>query len=79
MNYPKLTIKKTEKENEIDESRMMEVKDDGGFTIGGYRRYIQVKDGSSAFGDKALYLCESFEWVLGADEQGRPILVPLKK
>ena len=79
MKYPKLTIKKTENENEIDERRLVEIKDMGGFTLKGSRYGIDVRGSSSDnFKGRAFYLCEGYEWVIGIDKNAT-ILVPLKK
>ena len=79
MEYPKLTIKKTENENEIDESRMVEIEIRDGRVHSHGDCIASVSDnGSVPPTGKALWLDPSYDWVVG--EIGISLyLVPLKK
>jgi hypothetical protein len=42
--------------------------------------FMDIRDRSSPFHRKAIYLSDNYDWVLGLDDDGRTqLLVPLKK
>jgi len=75
--YPKLTIKNNK--NEIDESRLVEVEKTCSepFNIDGSGTKIGVAYGQ--LGNHAIALSCDYEWVLGKDDTGMIVVVPLKK
>ena len=83
MNYPKLTIKKTENDpTEIDERRLVEVKEKrtGGFLVNDSIDAIVPRGPTSLdLEDKAFYLSTRYDWVLGKDDANCTVLIPLKK
>jgi len=83
MEYNELVLKKKEKEKgdtiEIDEDRLMDVSiEDGVFMVNGDIGAVQVRGGGD-FKGEALYLSSYYDWVLGIDDLGVPVLVPLKQ
>ena len=40
---------------------------------------IELRSNSSKFGNKSFWLTNRYDWILGKDEMGATILIPLKK
>jgi len=80
MNYPKLTIKKTENENEIDESRLVDVSITEGRVVSGTQRLARVSAAGSdnPITGRALFLDTTHDWVIGRMNSAI-YAVPLKK
>ena len=81
MNYKRLVVKKRDKDDtyKIDEDRLVSI--DGRCNIDDERGspLVQKRYGGS-FKDKGLYLNDhDYDWVIGMDNEGMLVLVPLRK
>lgn len=76
MEYNKLKIKETNFV-EIDKSKLIEVPNDSIKEESGY--VLIDSRGDFEFRERAFYLGEKFDWVIGKDSNNMLCLVPMKK
>jgi len=81
IKYDKIVVvKKTERKPmfiEVDAERLIEVEGQGQSLQSGIR-ILEERAGGELAG-KAFWLNPNYEWVLGEDEEGNIVLVPLRK
>ena len=82
MKYKKLEVKRKHKDGviEIDEDKLVDSvsMEHGSADVDGEIGVVQVR-GAGDFEDKGFFLSGNYDWVLGVDNMGIQVLVPLKK
>jgi hypothetical protein len=72
MDYPRLEVIILKNPHAISEDKLIKVS--GNF----YDNKIDVRT-CGDFKNNAFFLSDSYDWIIGRDDQGATILVPLKK
>lgn len=80
MKYQKLELKEKEPEDAgvIDADRLLDVQEDVYAEVDGNSLALQDRT-FGEFAGKSFYLSKQYDWVIGEDDHGETVLVPLRK